>query len=100
MRALRVIAAVLALTTPIAASPRRIAFWPDAVPDAIEKRADGAYALATVRMLGTYHRVQGSPGFRAAAEWLAGELVRAGLADAKVEHLPADGQTKYAHFPS
>jgi aminopeptidase YwaD len=102
MRALTAVVLSLALAAPIAAAPepRRIAFWPDAVPDAIENHADGAYAMAAVKKLGTYHRVQGSPGFRDAAEWLTGELVRAGLADAKVEHLPADGQTRYAHFPS
>ncbi|HET9619827.1 MAG TPA: DUF4910 domain-containing protein [Kofleriaceae bacterium] len=103
MRAMRVTAAVLGLTLggmAQAESPRRIAFWPDAVPDAIEKHADGAYAMAAVRTLGTYHRVQGSPGFRAAAEWVARELKQAGLGDAVVEHFAADGQARYAHFPS
>ena len=99
---MRILASVLmfALATPAAAEPRRIPFWPDTVPATIQKRVDGAYVLDTVRGLGRYHRVQGSPGFRAAAEWLVGELTRAGLADAKVEHLPADGKTSYAHFKS
>jgi aminopeptidase YwaD len=94
------LALTLALATPAAAEPRRIAFWPDAVPQAIQHRVDGAYVLGAVRSLGRYHRVQGSPGFRAAADWLVGELTRAGLGDAKVEHLPADGKTSYAHFKS
>jgi hypothetical protein len=89
-----------AVAMPAVAEPRRIPFWPDAVPAAIQKQVDGAYVLGAVRSLGRYHRVQGSPGFRAAAEWLVGELTRAGLADAKVEHLPADGKTSYAHFKS
>jgi len=94
------LALALALTGSAAAEPRRIAFWPDAVPAAIQKRVDGAYVLGAVRALGRYHRVQGSPGFRAATEWLVGELTGAGLAGAAVEHLPADGKTSYAHFKS
>lgn len=93
-------ALALALATPAVAEPRRISFWPDAVPAAIQHRVDGAYVLGAVRSLGRYHRVQGSPGFRAATEWLVGELTGGGLADAAVEHLPADGKTRYAHFPS
>src|SRR5512144_399374 len=90
----------LAVATPAVAETRRIPFWPDAVPVAIQQHVDGAYVLGAVRALGRYHRVQGSPGFRAATEWLIGELTRAGLADASVEHLPADGKTSYAHFKS
>ncbi len=90
----------LILATPADAQPRRIPFWPDAVPKAIQGRVDGAYILGAVRTLGRHHRVQGSPGFRAAADWLARELKGAGLADANVESLPADGKTAYAHFRS
>src|SRR5512144_2068309 len=90
----------LAVATPAVAETRRIPFWPDAVPAAIQKHVDGAYVLGAVRALGRYHRVQGSPGFVAATEWLVGELTGAGLADAKVEHLPADGKTSYAQFKS
>jgi len=99
---MRTLALVLtfALVTTAVAEPRRIAFWPDAVPAAIQHHVDGGYVLGAVRALGRFHRVQGSPGFRAAADWLVGELVSAGLADAKVEHLPADGKTSYAHFKS
>ncbi|HET7506538.1 MAG TPA: hypothetical protein VFK02_36210, partial [Kofleriaceae bacterium] len=95
-------ALLVALVAPprAAAEPRRIAFWPDAVPAAIQKRVDGAYVLDTVRGFGRYHRVHGSPGFHAAAEWLVGELHGAGLADAGIERFPADGKTRYAHFKS
>ena len=95
-----VIVVLLALATSAAAEPRRISFWPDAVPAAIQKHVDGGYVLGAVRSLGKFHRVQGSPGFRAATEWLTGELTAAGLTDAAVEHLPADGKTSYAHFKS
>jgi aminopeptidase YwaD len=95
-----VIACVSLLAVPAAAEPRRIPFWPDAVPAAIQKHVDGGYVLGAVRALGKHHRVQGSTGFRAAADWLVGELKGAGLADAAVESLPADGKTSYAHFKS
>jgi hypothetical protein len=91
---------LVAIALPADAEPRRIAFWPDAVPAAIQNHVDGGYVLGAVRSLGKFHRVQGSPGFRAAADWLVGELTARGLADAKVEHLPADGTTSYAHFKS
>lgn len=99
---MRLAALLLALTlaTPAAAETRRIPFWPDAVPRTLQDRVDGAYILGAVRALGRHHRVQGSPGFRAAADWLARELKGAGLADAAVESLPADGKTAYAHFRS
>ncbi len=38
----------------------------------IQSHVDGAYVLGAVRSLGKFHRVQGSPGFRAAADWLVG----------------------------
>jgi hypothetical protein len=94
------VALALAVAATASAETRRIPFWPDAVPQAIQKQVDGAYVLAAVRTLGKYHRVQGSPGFDAAAKWLQGELTRVGYRDAQVESFPADGKTRYAHFKS
>ncbi len=82
------------------AAPRRIPFWPDAVPEAIHAALDGGAALETVRELGRFHRVQGSAGFAAAAEHVRSKAEAAGLADAAVERFPADGETRYAHFRS
>jgi hypothetical protein len=89
-----------ALATPAVAETRRIPFWPDAVPAAIQNHVDGGYVLGAVRSLGRYHRVQGSPEFRAAAEWLVSELTSAGITGAAIESLPADGKASYAHFKS
>ena len=83
-----------------AAPPRRIPFWPDEVPQAIAAEVDGLAPLETVRALSRFHRVQGSPGFAAAAELMRARAAAAGLAEASVEHLPADGETRYAHFRS
>ncbi|HEY1249907.1 MAG TPA: DUF4910 domain-containing protein [Thermoanaerobaculia bacterium] len=82
------------------APDRAVPFWPDAVPAAIRAETDGAAALETVRELGRFHRVQGSPGYAAAAEHVRSKAAAAGLADAGVEHLAADGKTRYAHFLS
>ena len=79
---------------------RAIPFWPNPVPAAIHAAVDGNAALETVRELGRFHRVHGSPGLAAAAEHVRKKLVAAGLSDATVERFPADGRTKYAHFVS
>jgi len=79
---------------------RQVPFWPDAVPSAIRAEVDGAAALETVRELGAFHRVHGSPGFAAAAEHLRRKAEAAGLSDVGIEHFAADGHTRYAHFVS
>jgi aminopeptidase YwaD len=90
----------LLLAATAGAADRQIPFWPDTVPDAIHAAVDGQAALETVRALGRYHRVQGSPGYAAAAQWVRQQALAAGMADATVEHFPADGSTRYAHFRS
>jgi aminopeptidase YwaD len=89
---------VMAAEGPVA--DRKVPFWPDAVTDAIHAEVDGLAAMRTVRDLGRFHRVHGSPGFAAAAEMVRARLAAAGFADAAVERFPADGQTRYAHFRS
>jgi hypothetical protein len=90
----------LAAAASASSPPRRIPFWPDAVPAAIRAQVDGVAALETVRELGRFHRVHGSPGLYAAAELMKRKLLAAGLTDASIERLPADGKTRYAHFLS
>ena len=84
----------------LVAQDRAISFWPDEVPAAIHAEVNGATVLETVRELGRFHRVQGSPGYAAAAEHIRSKAAAAGLADATIERLPADGKTRYAHFLS
>lgn len=90
----------LLLAATAGAADRHIPFWPDNVPEAIHAAVDGQAALESVRALGRYHRVQGSPGYAAAAQWVRDQALAAGMADATVEHFPADGTTRYAHFRS
>jgi hypothetical protein len=92
------VAVTLLAAAPAIAAERKIPFWPDAVPEAIHAAVDGGAALETVRELSRFHRVQGSPGFAAAAELIRRKAAAAGLADATVERFPADGKTRYAHF--
>lgn len=97
----RVVPLFLLCAAPAAlAADRAVPFWPDAVPEAIHRAVDGNEALETVRSLGRFHRVHGSPGFAAAAAFMRDKALAAGLTDATVEHLPADGETRYAHFRS
>jgi aminopeptidase YwaD len=90
----------LAGASSVGADERKIPFWPDSVPAAIRAQVDGVAALETVRELGRFHRVHGSPGLFAAAELMKRKLIAAGLSDASIERLPADGKTRYAHFVS
>ena len=86
------------LVSAASAEDRAIPFWPDAVPAAIHAEIDGVATLETVRQLSRFHRVQGSPGFTAAAELMKGKAAAAGLSRVAIERFPADGKTKYAHF--
>ncbi len=79
---------------------RDIPFWPNDVPAAIRSEIDGNAVLETVRELGRFHRVHGSPGYAAAARRVREKLAAAGLVNATVEQFPADGSTRYAHFRS
>jgi aminopeptidase YwaD len=92
--------ALLFAASAAAAAERHIPFWPDAVPAAIHAEVDGQAALETVRTLGRYHRVHGSPGYAAAAKWMQEQAQAAGMGDAVIERFPSDGKTKYAHFRS
>ncbi|HTR97573.1 MAG TPA: DUF4910 domain-containing protein [Candidatus Acidoferrales bacterium] len=57
-------------------------------------RVSGARALEAVRCISGHHRIQASPGYDAAAEWLVGELGRAGL-EPEVVRVPGDGRTAF-----
>ncbi|HTD53002.1 MAG TPA: DUF4910 domain-containing protein, partial [Thermoanaerobaculia bacterium] len=85
---------------PLLAQPRAIPFWDDKIPAAIHAEVDGVAVLETVRELGRFHRVQGSPGFAASADHIRKKALAAGLTDAAIERFPADGKTSYAHFRS
>ncbi len=66
--------------------------------EAVRREASGARALHDVVSLARFHRIQASPGYDAAAEWLEGALRDAGLTPERTL-VPADGHTRYGGFP-
>ncbi len=91
---------LMIVSSPLPGQQRAIPFWQDKVPAAIHAEIDGIATLETIRELGRFHRVQGSPGFAASAELIRKKALAAGLSDAAIERLPAAGRTTYAHFKS
>ena len=65
-----------------------------ALLEEVRAEASGERALESVRALARFHRVQASPGYDQAAEWLAGELDRHGLRP-EVERVAGDGRTRH-----
>jgi hypothetical protein len=51
----------------------------DRLVSALRAEVSGERALASVRDIARFHRVQASPGLDEAADWLASEIERAGL---------------------
>jgi len=55
------------------------------------KEIDAAHAFETISKVCSFHRIQASTGFRAAAEWCREQLLSAGI-DAQIVKYPADGR--------
>ena len=77
------------------ASAQTLPFLTDKEITAIASEISGESAKRTVEGLSRQHRMRGSRGYHAAAEQIVAELKRAGLADAHIEALPADGKIFY-----
>ncbi len=61
---------------------------------AIQEHVSGQAALRDVQAIAQYHRIQASPGYRAAAAYCASALRDAGL-DVQTHSFPANHQTQY-----
>lgn len=61
---------------------------------AAKATVSGARAHDAVRALAGFHRVQASPGYDAAADWLQAQLIADGVA-VDAERVPGDGRTRY-----
>ncbi len=61
--------------------------------EVVRGEASGERALESVRALARFHRVQSSPGYDEAADWLTRQLERMGLA-VEIEHVAGDGRTR------
>ncbi len=87
------LAAPLALTQTARAAPPPL--LPEAAVRAIAGELSGTAAKRTVQALTLEHRMRGSRGFHAAADYVASEAKRFGLAEVEVLSFPADGQIVY-----
>jgi hypothetical protein len=67
--------------------------------DLIRAAYRGDMALRHVTAISSFHRIQASPGYRAAAEYVAGQLADAGL-HVRVLGFPADGASRFWSCPS
>ncbi len=67
--------------------------------DLIRRTYRGEAAHRHVTALSQHHRIQASPGYRAAAEYVAGQLEAAGLQVA-IRRYPADGRARFWTTPS
>ncbi len=61
--------------------------------ESVKREVSGDRALETVRTMARLHRVQASPGYDAAAQWLAAQAEAAGL-EVSIETVPGDGRTR------
>lgn len=60
----------------------------------IRDEVSGTAATRAVAEIARFHRIQASPGFRQAAEWVCQEVSRAGLATV-INSFPADGAARF-----
>jgi aminopeptidase YwaD len=67
--------------------------------EAIRQAYSGQAAKEDVAAIIRHHRIQASPGYRAAADYVLAELLAAGL-EARIERFPADYQTRFWTLPS
>src|SRR5947209_20412756 len=64
--------------------------------EAIAGEYSGERALEYVRGITQFHRIQASPGFTGARNWVMDHLKAYGISDVEVERLHSDGHTRYS----
>jgi aminopeptidase YwaD len=68
---------------------------PESVITALAQEVSGETAKRNLEYIARQHRMRGSRGFRAAAEYIVEQLRTYGLTDAHIEQFPADGKIFY-----
>jgi len=68
---------------------------PEPTIAAFAQETSGETAKRNLEFLARHHRMRGSRGFRAAADFIVEQLRAYGLSDARVEQFPADGKLFY-----
>lgn len=61
----------------------------------LKQELDGERAIADIRSMTVWNRTPGSSGYKAAAEYVADALNKAGLQDVSIRAFPMDGQAAY-----
>jgi hypothetical protein len=92
MNRIATLAAALLLLTPRATLAEAPPFLPAATAKALALELSGEPAKRNLEHLSRQHRMRGSRGFAAAADFVAGELRRHGLANVEVVSIPPDGK--------
>ena len=95
----RALALALLASPALAAASEAPAAAPPLLPEpavrAIAGELSGTAAKRTVQALTLHHRMRGSRGFHAAADFVASEARRFGLAEVQILSFPADGEIFY-----
>jgi aminopeptidase YwaD len=73
---------------------------PYATLDAISDEMSGELTMQNIQVISLYHRTEPSREFKQSAEYVQQKLKEYGLADAKIESFPADGNIMYSTFKS
>lgn len=73
---------------------------PDELFNAVAAELSGAQAKENVRGITRFHRIQASPGFSRAREWVVNRLKELGITDVEVEAFLSDGTTRYQTYVS
>lgn len=89
------VAVALVLSTAGAVCAQKPPLLPEKDVAALAGEVSGARAKRNVEEIAKYHRQRGSKGYRAAAEFVAGELKKAGLSGVEILQFPADGKIFY-----
>ena len=66
----------------------------------VAEELSGSLAKEYVIGITKYHRVQASPGFTEAREWVVGQLREMGVTEVEVESFPSDGKRRYQTYVS
>jgi hypothetical protein len=65
------------------------------IKEKVKSELSGENAKTYVQRISQFHRIQASPMFHRAAEYVKETLINIGLKNAEIEQFPADGETKY-----
>ncbi len=66
----------------------------------VAEELSGSMAKENVIGITKYHRVQASPGFSEAREWVVGQLRQMGVTEVEVDKFPSDGKRRYQTYVS